>query len=130
MHEEEKKAEKNFPPVMKRSLTRPERLSRRSDIRSVFSDGKRFSFPGVRMHYRKNGLDISRVLVTTVKKYGNAVERNRARRRGKEIWRLFKEHIKPGYDVVFVFFPGTYTFHDRSKVCRKLLIKASIANSP
>ena len=50
----------------------------------------------------KNKLGINRIGITTSKKIGNAVERNRARRIIKVAYRNCYSQIKTGYDLVFV----------------------------
>lgn len=44
----------------------------------------------------------SRIGITTSKKIGCAVRRNRARRLIKESYRLLSKQVKPGYDLIFV----------------------------
>ncbi|MCX8029928.1 MAG: ribonuclease P protein component, partial [Brevinematales bacterium] len=40
--------------------------------------------------------------ITTSKKVGKSVKRNRIRRLIRENYRLFEDFIRPGYDLVFV----------------------------
>ena len=51
---------------------------------------------------RRNRTGINRVGITTGKKLGHAVVRNRTRRRLREIYRLNEERFLPGYDIVVV----------------------------
>lgn len=51
---------------------------------------------------RKNNLDYARVGFTITKKVGNAVTRNKFKRRLRDIYRVNYNKLKPGYDYVFV----------------------------
>lgn len=51
---------------------------------------------------RKNGQACNRVGITVSAKLGNAVVRNRIRRRLREIYRLHEPLFSPGYDIVIV----------------------------
>ena len=54
------------------------------------------------LYARPNRTDQNRVGITTGKKLGHAVVRNRARRRLREVYRLNEAKFKPGYDIVVV----------------------------
>ena len=54
------------------------------------------------LYARPNRLGVNRVGITTGKKLGHAVVRNRARRRRREVYRLNAQAFKPGYDIVVV----------------------------
>ena len=54
------------------------------------------------LYARPNRLGVNRVGITTCKKLGHAVVRNRARRRLREVYRLNEALFKPGYDIVVV----------------------------
>ena len=54
------------------------------------------------LYARPNRSDKNRVGITTGKKLGHAVVRNRARRRLREVYRLNEHLFKPGYDIVVV----------------------------
>lgn len=54
------------------------------------------------VYYRRAVTDKSRVGFTVSKKIGNAVVRNRARRRLKECFRLHEDTLKGCYDLVIV----------------------------
>ena len=54
------------------------------------------------LYARPNRLGVNRVGITTGKKLGHAVVRNRTRRRLREIYRLNEALFKPGFDIVVV----------------------------
>ena len=54
------------------------------------------------LYCRKNGRSVNRFGITVSGKLGNAVARNRIRRRLKEIYRLNEASLLPGYDIVIV----------------------------
>ena len=54
------------------------------------------------LYARPNRMGANRVGITTGKKLGHAVVRNRARRRLREVYRLNEHLFKPGYDIVVV----------------------------
>lgn len=54
------------------------------------------------LYARPNRTGKNRVGITTGKKLGGAVERNRIRRRLREVYRLNEARFKPGYDIVVV----------------------------
>ena len=54
------------------------------------------------LYARPNRTGKNRVGITTGKKLGHAVVRNRARRRLREVYRLNEHLFKSGYDIVVV----------------------------
>ena len=54
------------------------------------------------LYARKNRLEINRVGIPVGKKLGHAVVRNRVRRRIREIYRLNRDKMRPGWDVIVV----------------------------
>ncbi|GHV85097.1 hypothetical protein AGMMS50230_07050 [Spirochaetia bacterium] len=84
---------------------RQEHLKKRVEITRVFKKGRAVSCPGVRLFFLTNGLSHNRIVITFVRKYGNAVQRNRARRTSREAYRLLKGGLKTGYDLVLLFYP-------------------------
>ena len=76
------------------------RLLRRADFRRVY-DGRRRGVPSLCTAFlRANGLPQSRMGITTPAKLGNAVLRNRLRRRLREVFRLNQSVVAGGWDVV------------------------------
>ena len=54
------------------------------------------------VYYRKNNLQKNRLGLTSTKKIGCAVKRNRARRVIREAYRLLESRLILGYDIVIV----------------------------
>ena len=91
-------------------------LNTNSDFRRVYARGKVYTDPALVSYVMKNRAGICRIGITTSKKIGNAVQRNRARR----VIRAAAErlpHFAPGYDIVFVA---------RAKTARKKSTELSV----
>ncbi len=76
------------------------RLLRRAEYDAVYREGRRRSSREFTLFLRPNGLDSSRFGWSIKKALGNAVRRNRIRRRLREILRLHRQEIAPGWDIV------------------------------
>jgi ribonuclease P protein component len=76
------------------------RLVRRAEYDAVYREGRRRSSREFTLFLRPNGLDSSRFGWSIKKALGNAVRRNRIRRRLREIVRLHRQEIAPGWDIV------------------------------
>lgn len=127
MQEEEEREEKSCPLLMKKSLTRKERLKKTSEIRQVFSGGKKVSCYGAKMLYQENKLSWNRIVCIPARKFGNAVERNTVKRHVREVYRREKPDLKKGFDVVFVVYPGkVYDYWERKNQISSLLAKAHL----
>ena len=111
---------------MRKNLTKEERLKRRSDFDRVFAVGKRKSCSGARLLYMRNERELSRFAVCPVKKYGTSVQRNRAKRICRELYRIMKDRIPSGFDIVLVIFPGTDTYNARKEQFQLLLERARL----
>ena len=77
-------------------------LKENRDFRRLYGKGKSFVSPVVVTYLMKNRCKQVRCGITTSKKIGKAVQRNRSRRVIREAFRLLSPRIKPGYDFVFV----------------------------
>ena len=80
----------------------------------------------MRLHYLATGANINRAVFVTVRKYGNVVARNRARRVVSECWRLAKPGLASGFDAVFVIYPGKDTAAVRCPQLRALVQRAGL----
>lgn len=83
-------------------LRRTERLTRQTDIDAVYKTGRRFHAKAFRIHVKPNSLPFSRFTVSVPKRVCTAVLRNRWKRLLRESFRLSKEKIGPGLDIVAV----------------------------
>ena len=81
-------------------LPRESRLLRRAEFEAVYRGGKRRSSAHFAVHYRANGGSRSRFGSSVKKQLGNAVVRNRIRRRIREILRRNSSEIPSGWDLV------------------------------
>jgi ribonuclease P protein component len=94
--------------------TPPQRLKRRAEFLRVASKGRKAPMPGVVLQALKRNDDApARIGFTVTKKVGNAVVRNRTRRRLKEATRLLLAEPKlvrgglTGVDLVLIGRDGT-----------------------
>ena len=72
------------------------------DFRRIYNRGKSFASPLLVTYVLRNRRGEVRIGITTGKKIGKAVMRNRSRRIIREAFRCLADDIKPGYDLVFV----------------------------
>ena len=84
--------------------TVPGRLTRRSEFLRVAAKGRKAPMPGLVLQaLRRNDDAPARLGFTVTKKVGNAVIRNRTRRRLKEAARLLmRDHPITGADLVLI----------------------------
>jgi len=77
-------------------------LKKNRDFRRLFSRGKsKVSRPLV-LYVLRNPSGCSRLGVSVGVKLGNAVKRNKVRRRIREAYRINEASFRPGYDIVVV----------------------------
>lgn len=76
------------------------RLLRRAQFKRVYDEGQRRSASLCTMFFRSNGLPQTRLGVTAPVRLGNAVFRNRLKRRLREVFRLHRATIPGGWDIV------------------------------
>lgn len=84
-------------------------LNKNGLFKKVYFKGKSIVSPVLITYALKNNKSNKRLGITASKKIGKAVVRNRCRRVIKEAFRLTNEHIKSGYDLVFVARHNTAT---------------------
>jgi ribonuclease P protein component len=76
-------------------------LTRQKDFLRVKQDGKTIHHNLVVLAYTQNDTEVSRFAVVASKKIGNAVTRNRVRRRFKACLQEYWHSLKPGWDLIF-----------------------------
>lgn len=72
------------------------------EFRRIYRKGRSAVSPYFVVYCQKNRAGASRLGVTVSKKLGHAVVRNRVRRRIREIYRLNRDKMRPGWDVIVV----------------------------
>lgn len=84
-----------------------EKLHTTTDFNRVLKYGKKLKtvFVDICVFNRKDNNKIRRLGLVTSKKVGNAVCRNRAKRRLREIFRINKHKLLSSLDIVFVLKP-------------------------
>ena len=102
-------------------------ICRNNDFRRIYARGKSYVSPLVVVYALKNRTKNVRVGITTSKKVGNAVVRNRTKRRLRECFRPYLGDVKNGL-YVFVARPSAAeaTFQSLEKSMRYLIRKQGV----
>lgn len=79
-----------------------ERIRKKSDFTALYQRGRSFRSRYFTIVYGSGALGYSRMSAISSRKVGNAVRRNRARRRARELFRLNKDLIKKPMDMLFI----------------------------
>jgi len=87
-------------------VNRKFRLTSATDIKRVRRTGKSYAHPLVFLIASPNGGQVSRIGVSASQALGNAVKRNRAKRRMREALRIHFGSLPPGWDLILVARPG------------------------
>jgi ribonuclease P protein component len=82
----------------------------------------------------KNGLVENRICFALPRKFGNAAERNRARRLSREAYRHLRPRLAGGYDMVLLVYSGgnreaapvAETLFTRMKQLKNLFTRAAL----
>ncbi len=77
-------------------------LKKNHEFKRAYNNGKYAAGKYLVLYVLHNGGKQNRLGITTSKKIGNSVTRNRARRLIKESYRLLEGSVAQGYDIVFV----------------------------
>lgn len=83
-------------------MKRVYRLRRPDQFRRARREGRSFTIPLLTLNVVPGRRRRTRCGFVVGKQIGNAVRRNRAKRRAREAVRLILPQITPGYDIVFV----------------------------
>ena len=79
-----------------------ESLKRYTDFQKVYRTGKSYANKYLVMYIINNGLEKNRIGISVSKKVGNSVVRHRVTRLVRESYRLNKQQLKTGYDIVVI----------------------------
>ena len=75
-------------------------------FRAIQTDSRSRSHPLLLLRYRRNDLEQTRFGISTGRRLGSAVVRNRQRRRLRSILRGLAPNLAPGFDVLLVLRPA------------------------
>jgi len=107
-----------------------ERLHHLKDFQRVLKSGRRLVHPAlfIYIYKREDSSPLRRLGLVTNRKVGTAVERNRLKRRFREIFRLNKHRLVPGVDIIFVARPGgkALNYHQLEAVILSLWQRAQV----
>jgi len=77
-------------------------LKKNYEFKRLYSKGKNVASKHVVVYCMRNGKTENRLGVTVSTKLGGAVQRNRIRRRIKEVYRLNETNVQKGYNIVII----------------------------
>jgi len=77
-----------------------ERIRRREEFQAVYERGVKLHSRFATLFLFPNGLAWARLGIAATRKFGGAVDRNRAKRRIRDVFRRNK--IAPGFDIVVI----------------------------
>lgn len=83
-------------------MRQPFRLTRSNEIKRVRRNGKSLAHPLFVLVFLPNSLTYSRFTIVASKRVGNAVIRNRCRRRIRACVREVYPSMAPGWDILFL----------------------------
>jgi ribonuclease P protein component len=109
------------------SFEKKAHLKRRADIQSVFKKGKVFTCKNAKLFILKNDYLYNRICFSFSRGFGNSVKRNYDRRISRESFRLLKQKLKVGYDIILLIYTfSDITFTARARQLETLFSKAGI----
>jgi len=74
----------------------------------------------------KNDLDRNRICFSLSRNFGSAVERNRAKRLGREAYRNLRPLLRQGHDLILLVYPGDSGFRERAGQLEHLCARAGL----
>ena len=107
-------------------------LSRPRDFAALASDGTTRSHPLLIARFRRTDLAATRFGLSTGRKLGGAVVRNRVRRRLREALRVMAPSFQSGWDVLIIARPALVEADHAALVgaLRRLLSRGGVLGGP
>ena len=107
-------------------------LTRPQDFAALQNEGTVRSHPFFAVRFRRTGLDTTRFGLSTGRKLGTAVVRNRVRRRLREALRAMAPSFQPGWDVLIIARPGLIAAEHTALVAAlgRLLHRGGVLGGP
>ena len=107
-------------------------LSRPQDFRALQGDGTVRSHPLLAARFLRTDLETTRIGLSTGRKLGGAVVRNRVRRRLREVLRAMAPSFQPGWDVLFIARPAVVgaTHDEIAEAVQRLLRRGGVLGGP
>jgi len=90
------------------SFTSSDRLKKKWEFNRVYENKRRYWNNIFTIYVAPNHTDKTRLGLTVSKKVGNSVKRNRVKRLIRESFRLSREKMLTGYDIIVVAKPAAY----------------------
>ncbi len=87
---------------MDQRFTKKERLLKRKEFQKVFDEGKVFSNDQTTVYALLNDDPVSRLGLVVGRKFGNSPKRNRFKRIFREAYRLNKNILSMGVDIIII----------------------------
>ena len=105
-------------------------LKKNYEFKTVMNKGKFYRGKYITIYINENKEDKNKIGIAVSKKLGKANKRNRLKRLIRESYRLKKDNLKKGYNIVFIWNKQSNilnnTYKNVSEDMEKLLIKAGI----
>ena len=107
-------------------------LSSPKDFQALQGDGTVRSHPLLVARFLRTDLEATRFGLSTGKRLGGAVVRNRVRRRLREALRALAPSFQPGWDVLFIARPAIVdaSHEDVTEAVRRLLRRGEVLGGP
>lgn len=77
-------------------------LKKNNEFKRVYKKGRYKIGRYIVMYVIPNKKTVNRIGITTGKRFGNSVQRNRMKRMIREAYRLQQADMKTGYDIIFM----------------------------
>jgi len=84
------------------SFSQEERIAKRAEFIDLNLHGTRYYTENFVVILKQNTRDITRLGITVSRRVGNSVRRNRIKRSIREFFRLSKQRIPKGYDIMII----------------------------